>query len=199
MFYQGEKKMSALIEITAPKYVNFDPEATTIFLAGPIMGAPDWQKQALTHITKFIENVHEDEEQDLVVYNPRRSGVFNKESFFEQIDWDTYHMNKADLILFWMPKEENHDCWRNYAQTTRHELGEWVTYYKNSKKLATVGQTLGFDTSSNVGPKLAIGIQDGFTNKSYITYRLNTECPELVISNDLRDNCENALKQLGIL
>ena len=39
-------------------------------------------------------------------------------------------MNYSDVILFWIPEEEEHVEGRSYAQTTRTEFGEYLALGK---------------------------------------------------------------------
>src|SRR5437763_86015 len=86
-----------------------------IFLAGPIQGAQDWQAEAARLIG---DRVH--------VANPRRP-VFPADAFGEQVEWESRWLARAKAILFWLAAEHEHRCDRAYAQTTRFQLGEWIT------------------------------------------------------------------------
>ena len=87
-----------------------------VFLAGPIQGAPAWQ-----HSIEEIKNV--------IFYSPRRKN-YNNFNYEEQTNWERDYMNYSDVILFWIPEEEEHVEGRSYAQTTRTEFGEYLALGK---------------------------------------------------------------------
>lgn len=96
-----------------PDYPNLNSFEPVIFLAGPIQGAEDWQTAA----TKMVRH-------RATTANPRRP-EFHSGDFDSQVKWETYWLNRADAIVFWLAPEHEHLCERAYAQTTRFELGEW--------------------------------------------------------------------------
>ncbi|MBS3148784.1 hypothetical protein J4219_07925 [Candidatus Woesearchaeota archaeon] len=155
------------------KPATYVPHAgKTIFLAGPIQGAPNWQAIAVQYLLSKRE--------DLLIANPRADLSDGKLShtFEEQVDWETYHLKQAGhdgAILFWLAKETEHFCTRAYAQTTRFELGEWRMRH------------------SRDGALLVIGIESGFTNERYIRHRLK-ENPDIPVRSTLEETCDAALK-----
>jgi len=125
----------------------------TIFLAGPIQGADDWQAQACKNLN-FPS-------LDLVVANPRRSDKTWEFQFDIQVDWEVFHLDKAaekGSVLFYLSKEAQHNCDRAYAQTTRLELGWMMAMHK-----------AGFCKN------LIICYETGFTGLRYIKRRLATD------------------------
>lgn len=87
-----------------------------IFLAGPTLRGddktkyPDWRKEALDILEKFSF--------DGAVYIPSPM----KENFGDQVDWEVYHLENADCILFWVPR----DLKILPGFTTNIEFGEWL-------------------------------------------------------------------------
>ncbi len=76
------------------------PDVRSLFLAGSINGAPDWQAE---YRTLF-------EDTDLVLLNPRRSLVNNRGAWDSpegerQIDWEFEHLRKASAVSFWFTAE----------------------------------------------------------------------------------------------
>jgi len=145
-----------------------ETELPVIFLAGPITSAPNWQETAIKYL---LSN-----KSDIVVASPRRQTRegkpldFTDEMFDEQVDWETYYLNKAaknGTILFWLAKEAIPHPQRSYAQTTRFELAEWKTKYQQQKF------------------NLCLGIENGFTGAKYIKRRFAQDCPEIVIFDNL--------------
>ena len=123
--------------------------APLIFLAGPIQGAYDWQKDVIEFISSKMP--------ELYIASPRRNiakrADFSVEMYNEQVDWESYHLRKAadrGCVLFWCAKEYEHNCYRSYAQTTRSELFEWKVFHQWN------------------GAKLALGIEQGYTGSRYI-------------------------------
>lgn len=122
-----------------------------VFLAGPIMGAENWQQRAIADLADL----------DIYIANPRRekSDNFN---YDRQVEWETFYLSRADVVMFWLPLEAQHVEGRSYAQTSRFELGEWL------------GRT---DFNRRAGKAVVIGIEDGFPGKSYVCKRCeNSPC-----------------------
>ncbi len=119
-----------------------------VFLAGPIKGAPDWQAQAIKDLADL----------DVYVANPRRENVVNF-NLDLQVNWESRFLAAADVIMFWIPPKETDVSGRDYAQTSRFELAEWMakTHYNHTRK------------------QVVVGIDDAFFGKSYIVKRLQAE------------------------
>lgn len=148
-------------------------QGPTIFLAGPIQGALDWQTSA----TKIIQELS----PKANIANPRREYLDGEFVYEKQVDWETHFLNiaaKTGVILFWLAKEHSHNPERAYAQTTRFELAEWKVKHERD------------------GVKLAIGIEPGFSNERYIRRRFGQDCPGVTVSSTLETTCENAVRLL---
>ena len=149
---------------------NYDSGKKIIFLAGPIQGSRNWQKDAIDIILKS--------KVDVDIANPRREYLNNEFVYEAQVDWETKFLNKAGengVILFWLAKEEKHYCERPHAQTTRFELAEWKVKHQL------------------LGRNIVLGIEEGFTNKRYITRRFTQDCPSVKICSTLEETCKEAL------
>jgi hypothetical protein len=87
----------------------------SIFLAGGITGCPNWQQD----IAKLLSGT------GLALLNPRRKNfpINDVNASNEQILWEYHHLRKADIILFWFPKES--DC-----PIALYELGAWANTSK---------------------------------------------------------------------
>jgi hypothetical protein len=164
--------MSITKVITPPDIKKVD--GPIIFLAGPIQGAYDWQKEAIEIISAL--------NKELTIALPRKE-YLDKEFIYEkQVDWETHHLNlaaKNGVILFWLAKEDKVVPGRAYAQTSRFELGEW-------KARSQLGLA-----------KLVVGIEDGFSNSRYIRRRLMQDCPSVPVSESLEETCTNAVKLIS--
>jgi hypothetical protein len=86
------------MEIKAPEEW-FRSADTAIFLAGGISDCPDWQND-------LVEKLKE-ARSPLVLLNPRRTSFDIKDDkvAVAQIEWECRHIAKADVVLFWFPKE----------------------------------------------------------------------------------------------
>lgn len=88
----------------------------TVFLAGPMNGAPSWQAQAPKIATRVgIDNV--------TFLNPRKTDRFVSGTY--QVNWETFGLRMCDIILFWIPPQARPMSERRiYAITTRLEMAE---------------------------------------------------------------------------
>jgi hypothetical protein len=156
------------------RYCN--TENPLVFLAGPIQGASRWQNEATNLLKSY----------SIGVASPRYIGENEgsigdwapKITFQKQIDWETFHLNKAGqngVILFWLSKEDQHFCNRAFAQTSRFELGEWKQRHLSENS------------------RLVVGIDEGFSGGGYIEYRLSQQCPNIPIEKNLTDACKRVL------
>jgi hypothetical protein len=91
-----------------------DPDAVlSIFLAGSITGAEDWQAE-------ISEKLLQKMPKGLQVYNPRRADfdVTDPTASQKQIEWEHRHLRMADVILFWFSDA-------TLGPITLYELGAW--------------------------------------------------------------------------
>lgn len=144
-----------------------------VFLAGPIQGVRDWQAEAIEILSSL--------NSDISIYNPRRKYLDGEFIYDKQVDWETYYLRQAaknGVILFWLAKEDKHNCERAYAQTSRFELSEWKVRHERD------------------GIKLVIGIEDGFTGARYIRRRFSQDSPNVSILDSLKVTCEKVVDLL---
>lgn len=154
--------------LTPPKIEKI--EGRVIFLAGPIQGALDWQKEAAKTIRSLDKNIY--------IANPRREYLGDDFIYDKQVDWETHFLRTAGkngVVMFWLAKEHRHKCERAYAQTTRFELAEWKLRHERD------------------GSKLVVGIEEGFTNARYIRRRISQDCPEVPVCITLEETCRQAV------
>lgn len=122
-----------------------------VFLAGPIKGAECWQDKAIADLA----------DMDIYIANPRRDGGEGFD-YDKQVEWETYYLRRADVIMFWIPPEAEKVDGRSYAQTSRFELGEWL------------GRT---DFNHCADKAVVVGIDNAFPGKSYVVKRCqNSPC-----------------------
>lgn len=115
-----------------------------LFLAGPIAGSENWQ-------SKVIEDLSD---LDIYIANPRREKDPNF-NYEHQVDWESKHLAKADVIMFWIPNAIEDIEGRSYAQTSRFELGEWLAKTNYNRDYT----------------KVVLGVEDGFPGKRYFQER----------------------------
>jgi len=94
----------------------------TVFLAGPTPRdgkGKSWRPEALEILERLGYDGH--------VFVPEgRDGAWRK-SYDEMVDWEEGAMNRADAIVFWVPRDIDGDIWGNPmpAFTTNDEWGTW--------------------------------------------------------------------------
>ncbi len=69
-----------------------------IFLAGGITGCPDWQSTIICNVRDYTQPT---------LLNPRRANfpIDDPNAAASQIRWERLHLDHADAIVFWFPKE----------------------------------------------------------------------------------------------
>src|SRR3989344_7106129 len=77
----------------------------TIFLAGPIQGAPNWQAEAAVTIT----SAHDSSGRALHICSPRVTGR-STHSYEEQVAWEKAGLRNArdyGVVLFWFAARDD--------------------------------------------------------------------------------------------
>ncbi len=154
--------------IVVPSYE--DVSGPLIFLAGPIQGAPDWQADAIRIIN--------DRDPGLIIACPRSPPPWNL-TIQTQARWEHHYLNYAahcGATMFWLAREEVHDCRRAYAQTSRFELG-WMMMRHIIQRNHVV-----------------IGIERGFSNEPYLRITLGDQAPDIPIFMTLAETCAEAVR-----
>lgn len=143
-----------------------------LFLAGPIQQAPKWQNEV-------IESFKEDYNKNLIICNPRRNEEvkLTEEEYYNQVNWEHTWLNNAEIILFWFPKKIEINPEREYAQTSRFELGEMSDRLKRDSRL-----------------NLVVGVEPGFSGERYIRYTFLKK-HSIIVNSTLIDTC-NQVKHL---
>ncbi len=164
-----------------PKVFVEKTNTPIIFLGGPIRGAANWQDEAALKILKKYP--------EIFVISPRRGIrpeiekylVRGEENHFSrQRAWERHYLNlasKKGTIMFWLPKEVEHKCEKSYGAMTRMELGQWMTNYKNDKKISFV-----------------IGSDGEFSEIDTIKYDLLLDAPDKKVFETLEEAIEEALR-----
>lgn len=149
--------------LTAPYYFNaYNSSQKTLFLAGGITNCPEWQNDVLDEFKKL----------PVTIFNPRRENfpIEDPNASVEQIKWEHRHLELADGIMFWFPKE-------SICPIVLFELGKYLrnktnlfigTHLKYPRRQDVVIQTklvredLTIHTSIN---DLCTDVIDNFVNK----------------------------------
>jgi hypothetical protein len=149
-----------MLHILIPKtHIEIDPKIPVFFLAGPVRGGDDWQKDCCTLLEKYIPD------QDFYVAIPYYVDILPKnhnavtkkvegdQNYFpRQLDWERYYIelaSKQGCLMFWLPVESKTNPRIGggpYATDTRGELGEWrgrMMYDKSAR--VVIGGQEGFD------------------------------------------------------
>lgn len=167
----------------------------TIFLAGPTprdKETASWRDEAI--------QIFKDLNYDGTIFIPERSDSVYSD-YIEQIDWELSAMKRADIILFWIPRELNNMP----GFTTNVEFGSWIDSGKAvvgfpldaekvryleelAKRSEVVCHSTLEDTIKNAINKVGIG-----------SSRENGECevPLLVWNTKTFQNWYNAQKEAG--
>lgn len=101
----------------------------SIFLAGPSL-RPDQEKE-MDSWRKDALQILEDKGYDGVVFCPENRGFSFKNKDFnydDQVEWEEKHLNVADCIVFWVPRDLSLDkkgSPKLPAYTTNIEWGTW--------------------------------------------------------------------------
>lgn len=147
-----------------------DPSCPLIFLAGPVRGGDNWQKEAISILSQ----------EELCISSPAREGEgdiarLSDQDLRAQAEWESHYLELAGqtgAILFWLPCQREERKRGSYAQTTRIELGLWLARAK-------------------YGANVVVGAEEGFPGRRYIGYQV--ECHGLSLCDTLAETCHEAL------
>lgn len=149
-----------------------------MFWAGPIQGAPDWQREA----TEIVSKLKYTQTKTIHVANPRREYVDGTFDYAEQVQWEKRHILRAakyGAVLFWFAKQDStleYEEGRAYAQTSRVEFGRvcgWKDYARNIN--------------------LVIGIEPGYTGSERY-FRTCAEEFDIPVHHELNTAVEAAVQ-----
>jgi len=162
-----------------------------IFTAGPVQGAPKWQARVPEIMGTQIELLKELRElwlNDFKIADPSNyCGDFTK-----QVWWEYNFLERASrlgVILFWLAKPEKTTLDRAYGQTSRFELGEWVSNYEKARVRVLDSGVI------KRSVQIVVGVEEGFTGANYIRERVGGKLgPGLHIHDTLEETCFSALQ-----
>ena len=130
------------------------PKFKSIFLAGTISGAPDWQKEMAFKLHDL----------EISIINPRRPGEImkNNDVALQQIKWEYERLKQADVISFWFSPE-------TLNPITLFELGRH-SYPAKRHKAIFVGVDPAYQRKFDVDTQMhLVGIQPVYTLDDLIT------------------------------
>jgi hypothetical protein len=115
--------------ITAPETLPFEKinkSSYLVFLAGGITNCPPWQPELIKKLDAYCL-------ADLVLLNPRRDDfdITNPNMSEEQIDWEHFMLNQANLVSFWF------SAGPSMQPITLYEYGKYSTKNKNNVVVGT--------------------------------------------------------------
>jgi len=164
-----------------PKTYVSEINRPLVFLAGPIINAPNWQEDAIELLFSRDPN--------LVVASPRfrvsdRVSPYlleGQEGHFPRARaWERHYLDiasKTGAVLFWLPGEGERSMDKVYGAMTRVELGQWMTNYLHDNSI-----------------RLCIGSDGNFPELSPIRYDLSLDAPNKIIFSSLEDTCNEAVR-----
>lgn len=157
--------------VTAPEDVELAEtlDGPLIYLAGPIQGAVNWQREAVALLADLAPEVP--------VACPRARNFRGGPEV--HLTWERAYAERAareGVILGWLPRETAHRCGRSYAAQARFELGEWAVRAQRGEL------------------RLVIGVERGFTGGPYLTRRFALDYPQVPLCRSLRQACAAAVE-----
>jgi len=178
---KGEVKILRAPEIY--KTANVDGnEDVFVFLAGPIQGSKNWQEEFIKEIEEEFKEFKSN--KNIVICSPRRDKDMDKSKFVyqEQVDWETLYLEKSSkygIIVFWLAKEFEKIEGRSYAQTSRFELGEWLSKWELNPKI-----------------KIIVGADSEFKGTRYIKYKFSKKQPDFEFKTSKKQMIDEIVKQI---
>jgi hypothetical protein len=149
---------SALRYFESPDW--FDSHGPSIYLAGGISGCPDWQSR----VTESLR------ELPIAVLNPRQASYPGGDRAFRaQVEWEYYHIHRADVMLFWFPAA-------SLQPIVWYELGTVV---------------------STRDSRICVGAEPGYARRFDLEVQLSLAHPTLKINSILGSVIDEAVNLLG--
>ncbi len=126
--------------------LKFEGGRKLFFLAGPILGAEDWQTKCAKEIEKHLKDCYiaipRRYQPDHEIMKFKCKGQNN--IFDRQLSWERHYLTLASshgCIIFWLPCESKTNPrtdGKPYAMDTRGELGEWRGHLSHSRSVRVV-------------------------------------------------------------
>lgn len=141
----------------------------SIFLAGSITGAPDWQKHA-TELLRSRARWEGGANAWPIILNPRRKDfdVRDPAASDVQVEWEFDHIARASVVLFWFPEYGPNGV----APITLYELGRTAALVRN----------------------IAVGVEPGFAREFDVRKQLSLARPDVHVYGTLAATCATAYR-----
>jgi hypothetical protein len=149
------------MKVIVPKtLVPIGNHGPIFFLAGPVRGGGDWQRECCEEIRRHVPNFyvaipyyhHAEETYPLMAQaEPGQQGVFER-----QLNWEWHYLDLAardGCVIFWLPEESKVKPRSSgaYATDTRGEIARWSVERKyNPHYRVVVGAEPGFPSLSQI-------------------------------------------------
>jgi hypothetical protein len=163
--------------IEAPEELTYDLGNITLFLAGGIVGCPDWQSDVIQKLS-----LHDMKKplNHLVILNPRRKNfpIEDPKAAKKQITWEFEALEDADIFSMWFCKSDS------VQPICMYELGRYLSKYENSA-ITSIAST----------PKeIVLGVEKGYKREQdvYIQTKLVNET--IKISTTLDKHVKKIIK-----
>ena len=145
------------VRVITPPEMYVSSKYPTLFLAGGITGAPDWQ----TEYIKLLGDL------PVTVFNPRRNreGRFSDVDHDAQVRWEYLHLRQSDIISFWFPEEAP-------CMITLYELG------------FAIAERRGTHTKS-LQHQLFVGVAPKYRKCRTVVLQIQLGKPDVVITDNL--------------
>lgn len=131
-------------------------DSKSIFLAGPTPRSedvPSWRPGAIQYLTQLGFSG--------TVFVPEMRNGWNRDfEYSDQIEWEEAALHKADIIIFWIPRELN----TMPAFTTNIEWGYWVATEPGKLILGYPELTCKMDYIKYYAEKLSVPIYNNLTS-----------------------------------
>lgn len=164
---------------TPPRDARLAETDLLLFLAGPIQGAPDWQKQTIQLLetdTQCPKGLH--------VANPRREVLDKNFVYTDQTRWERAHLYRAaamGVVIFNLARQDPNQPYRlgrAYGQTTRFEFGMMHALWKTGQN-----------------PHVSLAIEPGYSGSENY-YRDCADEMGLVVHDNLEALCLDAISTI---
>jgi hypothetical protein len=148
----------------------------SLFMAGGIVGCPNWQQELRGHLSEC---------NNLVLINPRRENfpIDDPNAADEQIKWEFNAMVMADAISFWF-------CEETIQPIVLFELGRWSTpchpvLFPDPPSHQNIPGKSAVVKIRNEPKKIFVGVHPNYPRRKDVEVQLSLIQPQLEIAYNL--------------
>ena len=140
-----------------PQGVPISAMSPSVFMAGGITGAPDWQ----TPLAAALQDT------GLTLFNPRREEYddLTPVTQREQIRWEHDHLRAASAISFWFPASA-------VCLITMYELGSWAHWR---------------DPVTGAPKPIFVAAHPNYARREDVVIQMELERPDVTVGTSLHD------------